>query len=55
MEFKDLCEDADPEMLKMICSEKPSGPLNLYRQRSSFNWKRMRLFVFGYDTLEFQV
>ena len=33
----------------------PSGPLELYRKRASFNWKDMVLFMEGEDIMAFKV
>lgn len=33
----------------------PSGPLDIYRRRASFNWKDMVMFLEGEDVLEFKV
>lgn len=33
----------------------PSGPLDLYRKKASFNWKEMLLFIDGEDILAFKV
>lgn len=35
--------------------EFPSGPLDVYRRKASFEWKRMRLFLDGEDILRFKV
>lgn len=31
------------------------GPLDVYRQKASFNWKEMRLFIDGRETVDFKV
>ena len=49
-----LCDESD-DKLSVLLPDLPLGPLDGYRQQSSFDWKRMRLFSFGYDALEFQV
>ena len=49
-----LCGESD-DKLSILLPDLPLGPLDGYRQQSSFDWKRMRLFSFGYDALEFQV
>lgn len=33
----------------------PSGPLDVYRKRASFNWKDMVMFLEGEDVLAFKV
>jgi len=33
----------------------PRGPLDVYRERASFNWKEMVLFLEGEDNLQFKV
>ena len=38
-----------------IVPDLPRGPLDAYRQRASFNWKEMVLFLEGEDNLEFKV
>ncbi|KAF6022761.1 ACOX3 [Bugula neritina] len=38
----------------ILLDDLPNGPLNIYRERATFNWKRMRLYTLGYDALEFQ-
>ncbi|CAL8327011.1 unnamed protein product [Lota lota] len=37
-----------------IVPDLPRGPLDLYRQKASFNWKEMVLFLEGEDNLEFK-
>eukprot|EP00064_Thunnus_orientalis_P016405 superscaffoldBa00003248_g16470 len=32
----------------------PSGPLDIYRQKASFNWKEMLCFIDGEETLAFK-
>ena len=49
-----LCDESD-DKLTVLLPDLPQGPLDGYRQKSTFDWKRMRLFSFGYDALEFQV
>lgn len=33
----------------------PSGPLDIYRKKASFNWKEMVMFLEGEDMLAFKV
>lgn len=33
----------------------PSGPLDIYRKKASFNWKQMLLFIEGEEVLAFKV
>ena len=33
----------------------PPGPLDHYRQKASFDWKKMKLFLEGEDILRFKV
>ncbi|XP_053199785.1 peroxisomal acyl-coenzyme A oxidase 3 [Scomber japonicus] len=35
-------------------SDLPSGPLDIYRQKASFNWKEMLCFIEGEETLAFK-
>ncbi|XP_059932732.1 peroxisomal acyl-coenzyme A oxidase 3 [Gadus macrocephalus] len=37
-----------------IVPDLPRGPMDVYRQRASFNWKEMVLFLEGEDNLEFK-
>ncbi|CAM1320947.1 ACOX3 (predicted) [Pycnogonum litorale] len=32
----------------------PSGPLDIYRKKTSFNWKQMKILLFGEDIIELQ-
>ena len=41
--------------MDQIVPDLPRGPLDVYRQRASFNWKEMVLFLEGEDNLEFKV
>ena len=41
--------------LEEILKDFPSSPLDLYRKRASFDWKRMKLFIDGEDVLKFKV
>jgi len=52
--FKDLTDEPENKVTTLI-PDLPNGPLNIYRERATFNWKRMRLYTLGYDALEFQV
>ena len=38
-----------------IVPDLPRGPMDVYRQRASFNWKEMVLFLEGEDLLELKV
>ncbi|KAI1303208.1 Peroxisomal acyl-coenzyme A oxidase 3 [Halotydeus destructor] len=40
--------------LEDILADFPAGPLDTYRKRASFDWKRMRLFLEGEDILKFK-
>ncbi|XP_067945679.1 peroxisomal acyl-coenzyme A oxidase 3-like [Watersipora subatra] len=51
--FSDLTDEST-EKLEICLPDLPDGPLNIYRSKATFDWKRMRLYTFGYDTLEFQ-
>lgn len=35
--------------------ELPSGPLDVYRKRASFNWKEMLRFIEGEEIIAFKV
>lgn len=52
--YGDLSEES-PEKIDACIADLPTGPLDTYRQKATFDWKRLRLYTFGYDTLEFQV
>lgn len=52
--FSDLTDEST-EKLEICLPDLPDGSLNIYRSKATFDWKRMRLYTFGYDTLEFQV
>ncbi|XP_050305249.1 peroxisomal acyl-coenzyme A oxidase 3-like [Anthonomus grandis grandis] len=32
----------------------PSGPLDLYRNKASFNWRKLKVFIFGEDEISYQ-
>ncbi|XP_074555214.1 peroxisomal acyl-coenzyme A oxidase 3 [Halichoeres trimaculatus] len=37
-----------------VVPDLPSGPLDIYRQKASFNWKQMLLFIDGEDVIGFK-
>ncbi|GAB6023199.1 acyl-Coenzyme A oxidase [Chamberlinius hualienensis] len=39
---------------KNIIPDLPSGPLDMYRKKASFNWKRMKYILEGKETLELE-
>lgn len=38
-----------------ILRDPPSGHLDEYRKRASFDWKKMKMFYYAEDILRFQV
>lgn len=40
--------------LEDILPDLPSGPLDVYRKRASFDWKQLKLFLEGEDVLRFK-
>lgn len=38
-----------------LLRDPPPGPLDEYRKKASFNWKKMRLFMDGEDILRYKV
>ena len=38
-----------------IMKDFPSGPLDVYRKKASFDWKEMKMFLDGEDILRFKV
>lgn len=44
----------DTEAVTDVLKEWPSGPLDRYRSKSSFDWKQMKLLVEGEDVIRFK-
>lgn len=38
-----------------LIADLPKGPLDLYRNRASFDWKEMKFLMEGEDALEYKV
>ncbi len=41
--------------LAEVLADFPPGPLDLYRKKASFDWKKMKLFITEEDLLLFRV
>ncbi|XP_043918737.1 peroxisomal acyl-coenzyme A oxidase 3 [Protopterus annectens] len=44
----------DPSVQHDLLPEFPRGPLTVYRERASFSWKEMLLFLYGEDIVQFR-
>lgn len=38
-----------------VLKDFPPGPLDFYRQKASFDWKAMKLFIEGQEMVEYEV
>lgn len=38
-----------------VLADFPSGPLDQYRQKVSFDWKKMKVFLFGEEEVRYMV
>lgn len=38
-----------------VLKDFPQGPLDLYRTKASFDWKKMKLFIFGENRVRYEV
>lgn len=45
----------DSVTLAEVLADFPPGPLDLYRKKASFDWKKMKLFLTEEDLLLFRV
>lgn len=43
------------QKMALVVGDLPSGPLDVYRQKASFNWKELLLFIEGEEALVFKV
>lgn len=41
--------------LDELLSDFPPGPLDAYRKKATFQWKKLKLFIEGEDELRFKV
>lgn len=41
--------------LSEIIKDFPPGPLDLYRKRASFDWKKMKMHIFGENRVRYEV
>ena len=57
-DLKSSAADSDipDDVLSLNYMKDPSpGPLDAYRKRASFDWKKMRMFLDGEDILRYKV
>ena len=44
-----------PDDWKTLVPCMPTGPLDVYRKKASFNWKHLKLLMEGEDAIRFKV
>lgn len=47
--------ESQPEKMNQNLPNLPSGPLDVYRKKASFNWKEMATFLEGEEIIAFKV